>query len=227
MLWGKIRDRIIQRLGEYNAGAAEAAAQATFTDATIYQRISDVYRELIGDVAEIDPTKVCDITTMSYAADTESVTLGSTVKYRPIHTCELQLTDLVSYEPMEKVTQWQDSRAREWDARTYVPVTTRYAWRIEKDKIYVMPKPPTVLTLRLRYLAEIADITPSDSASSPTVIPSEHHAYMALKVAMTFLNEAAGNDNLKDELNRGQAKFNKWASQSAHRAGPTFVAEPE
>lgn len=222
MTWGTIRDRIVQRLGEYQAGAAEAEAGATFTDATIYSRMSDEFREMLNESFSYRPSRVGARVSMTYTANSESVALAAGVQYRPVSMVD-RLLSSGEYEPLNILSEYQDQAARRWDSEGPV-VASSAGYRVENDSIWVIPRPTETLTLRLLYLPAYAEVTSASAALSPSFIPVEHHNYLALRVAMTFLSEAQKNATLRVELAERASKFQRWAIEEP-KTGPRFVHE--
>jgi hypothetical protein len=209
--YAAIRTRVIERMAEYNAGAAAAVATATMSGQTIYSRITECYRDMIEEISGLDPEKLVTTTTLSYAAG-ESATLPVAVQQRPIVDVEELLTD--DYLPLKLITLDQH---REY-LRTGVlelGVEPRYGYRIElaANKIYVVPKPTTALNLRIRYIAGVTSLVDAtDDANSPTLLPEEHHATLALCTALSFLREVGTSPALENEYALKWARFLKWAA---------------
>lgn len=220
MNWGEIRDLVVQRLSEYNAGAAASSSQATFTDATIYSRMGVIQRRLVRQIAERNEQKVATTSTVSYTADAEYVTL-TTEKWRDVFSVERLLDTGTGkdYEQLDEVNAWQAFRNAE-----ALGMSDRYRYRIENDRLYVMPRPKSTMTLRLRYLAELASPSAAQPTQVPSFIPSEHHEYLALCVARSFLNETTRNASLDQEYAELKADFDAWAAGKPKR-GPRFVHE--
>lgn len=224
MNYAQIRKRAIERMGEYTAGAAETAALASISGQTIYDRIAEIYRDMVGEIAQRDPGKVLAVTTMSYGANAESASLPSGVQYRPVFDVEW-LSGSVDYVPLREITLDQHRQALKYgelpeDAGDDV---AGYAYRIEGASIYMVPKPMAGMTLRLRYLAAIADLTDStDDANSPSLVQIEDHATLALAVAVSFLREVGNPASLDREL---QYKWGRFLERAAHspKTGPRFV----
>lgn len=224
MNFGEIRDRIVQHLGEYQAGAAEAAASATFTDTTIYGRITDAYRDLIEEIAARTPERLVTVATIAYTADAESVSLAAGLQNRDIRSLEqLSGTD---YVPLDHVTLHQDEASRQSEAGPRVSGRS-YGWRVEGGTLlYVMPKPTAALTLRARYIPAQAAITTGDSAALPSIVPVEHHPLIAAMAALTFKREVGPMPELQRERDERMARFLRWAAETP-RTGPRFVRETE
>lgn len=221
MLWSEIRDLVVERMGEYQAGAAEAEAGATLTNATVYRRLTQHFREMLGEAFAVKPTRVGVRASMLYTANSESVALATAAKWRPLSLVSQLLGDGVSYEPLQQLTEFQERRYLETGS---LGLNGSYGYRIESDSIWVIPKPSGNLTLRYLYLPEYTAVTVADAVTSPSYIPTEHHGYLALRVAMSFLNEAQKNATLNMELAQGEAKFLKWAAADP-KTGPSFVHE--
>ncbi len=218
-----MRDRVVQRLAEYNAGVTEAAAQATFTDATIYARISTAIRDAVDMIARIDPMKIAKLSTFTYAANSESVTLAAALKYRPIVGVERSLsTSPVRYERLDPLTRWQDETRDGYD---YDDRDVPYGFRIERDLIYVIPTPTQDLTLRARYVEDFTELSSTtDQANTLDIIPGEHHEMIAVAAALSFLRETNARASLEVDLAERRISFAKWAA-SQPKQGPRFVHE--
>lgn len=232
MKWSEIATRVIERMAEYRAGAAETPSLATIEPTTLYNRLTTTFQQLCGDIAKQDPKKIASLLTVAYPANTESVqfTAGNAaLKWRPIFSVEMLNSTVGLYEPLDNITDWQDRRSREWDYDGgNFPAYNRYAYRIERDLIYVQPQPPQDLTLRVRYQPSIATLTSgSDGNNVPDFIPEEHHDLIALKAAMSFLREAPRNDNLERELADLDSKFQTWCTASPKQQGLRFVHEAD
>lgn len=224
MIFGDIRNRIVQHLGEYQAGAAEAAGAASFTDATIYERITDAYRDLIEEIATRTPERLVTTASISYTANAESVTLATALQYRDLRSVE-QLVGS-DYVPLDQVNLYQDEASRQSEAGPRVSGRA-YGWRVEGGTLlYVMPKPAEALTLRARYIPAQAAITTTDAASSPSIVPVEHHPLIAAMAALTFKREVGPMPELQRERDERMARFIRWASETP-RTGPRFVKETD
>lgn len=222
--WGEIRDWTVQRMGEYQAGIAEADGAASMVNATVYSRVTDAFRRMLLEAFLIKPTKVGRRTSFAYAADAESVTLPAAVKWRPVARVE-QLLSGGTYEPLTQASEDQERRTRQ-DIGGSIPMDTDYAWRIEADDIWVFPEPTSALTLRVLYLPEHVAITVTDAAGVPSFIPAEHHMLIAMRAAISFLSETSRSVTLAGELARREADFTSWATKEPH-AGPSYVREYE
>lgn len=224
MIFSDIRNRIVQHLGEYQAGAAEAAAAATFTDATIYERITDAYRDLIEEIAARTPERLVTTATIAYTASAESVSLATALQYRDIRSLE-QLVG-TDYVPLDQVTLYQDERSRQSESGPRVSGRA-YGWRVEAGTLlYVMPIPTDALTLRARYIPAQAAITTTDAASTPVIVPTEHHPLIAAMAALTFKREVGPMPDLQRERDERMARFLRWAAETP-RTGPRFVKETD
>lgn len=229
MTWGQIRNRIVERMSEYTAGAAELAANATMSEATIYARMTDHFREWLDEVATRDPQKCTTLATMTYSSGAESVTLPDIVKTRPVFTVEQVISSSPNaFLPLQQVTLDQAQQGMmQWAyPRGLYPGTNysgQYGYRIEGNLIYLLPYPTGDIQLRLRYLAAVADLSKdTDPANSPPFIPNEYHNTFALCVALSFLREVTSSPNLEREYATGWEKFTRWAASSP-KTGPRRV----
>lgn len=213
-----IRQRVVERMAEYDGGGAESSGGASLTDATIYSRISDVFRDLIAEVAERDPMKVADVASLSYPANTEATDLPAAVQYRPIFTVE----ELVGsdYYPIEAATEFGDRRARQDGG---VAGDTR--WWTRRAQIALTPTPGEAKTLRIRYLPAVDNFVPGSSEAVLAILPVEHRPLLALLVAQSFLVEVGRGAGLDREVSERQERFWRWAAGSP-KTGPRFVAGP-
>lgn len=222
MNFGEIRNRIVQHLGEYQAGAAEAAGVASLTDATIYERITDAYRDLIEEVANITPERVLTTAAITYTANAESVALAASLVGRDIRTIERLVGS--DYVPLDHVTLFQDERARQ-DEEGPGGRGRSYGWRVETGTtLFIMPKPTETLTLRARYVPAQAAITTTDAASTPSLLPVEHHPLIAAMAALSFKREVDSMPALQAERDERMRRFRTWVSRTP-RTGPRFVRE--
>lgn len=222
MNFGEIRNRIVQHLGEYQAGAAEASGVASLTDTTIYERITDAYRDLIEEVANTSPERVLTTASISYPANTESVALAAGLVSRDIRTIER--LDGSDYIPIDQITLFQDERMRQTEEGP-AGGGRDYGWRVEGGTtLFLMPKPTSALTLRARYVPAQTAITTGDSASSPTLLPVEHHPLIAAMAALSFKREVGPMPELQAERDERARRFRAWASRTP-RSGPRFVRE--
>lgn len=220
MLWSLLRTRTVERLAEYTAGAAEAAANASFSDATIFARMSEAYRELIGEVADIEPSKVLSLSTnTTYAANSESISLPTAVTGRPVYG--VQRLFGTEWQTLKELTHDQVQRILAGES----DYENQYAgYMLEKQTlVYLVPKPTSVETLRFRYIEEIADIATSDTGS-PTLLPSEHHPLIALATALKFKREVGSMPALQEEYVYLLNRMRTWAASSP-TTGPRFVRE--
>lgn len=215
MLYPAIRTRVIERLAEYHAGAAEAAADASYSGQTIYNRIIEQVRKMVGEIAEKDPEKVATTTTMTYTADAESVALPAAAARTRILTVE-QLVGL-NYYPMPRVTLGEEQAAR-------IGQTLRadYRFRVEGANIIIWPKPAAALPLRIRYVPRTADIIDvTNDADAPDAIPEEFHGLIAMRTAASFKAETSSVP-FAEEMAYDMARFLRWAA-SADNEGPRMV----
>lgn len=228
MNYGQIRDRIVQRMAEYRTGAAEADGAASISNTTIYSRITDVYRELLDLAGERDATKVADVVSFSYAANSDSIDINAvptpSLWTRPI--LQIERSQGTDFWPMFEVTQSQFRNARR---ESFVPAQSAermasYAWYREGKLLYLQPVPPETLTLKATYIPLQAEITTADSASSPDKIPAEHHPLISLMVAVEFLREVKSPRDLIEETSGKMQRFLRWAS-GVERGGPRLVRE--
>lgn len=229
--WGNLRDTIVERLAEYNAGAAAAAGTTSVSDAVIYKRMTRSFRKMLNQLAAKNPIKVTSLQAgIAYASGTESQALPAGLQFRPIFGIERLLVS-GDYEPLTQLEQYQDERSR----APYVsfPLSTSYGWmgstygyKIENTLLYVLPKPTEALTLRAKYLADVADLTPADIAGTPPFIPSEHLDALALEAACSLLREVGGNASLEMELADLWKEFLDWAARDP-KTGPRFVRETQ
>jgi hypothetical protein len=230
MTWGEMRTRVVERLGEYTAGLAEAAGNTSVAESVLYSRLTASYRRMIDVLAAKNPIKVTSLQTVAYAASTESVALPAGLQFRPIFGIE-RLLSSGDYEPLEGMEQYQDERSRA--PFTSFPLSTSYGWmgstygyKIENTLLYILPKPTEALTLRVKYCAAVATLTVADAAASPSFIPVEHQEVLALDAAMSLLREVGGNETLERELMLLWKQFTDWATRDPKR-GPRFVLETQ
>ena len=226
MLWGEIRDRVVERLAEYQAGAAEASGNGTFATATLYKRISTAYRRMLRHLARTAPNKVSKLSdTFTYASASESITMPDQLRYRDIFSLERAVGS--SWEPIENVTDWQEQQSRinsTWVTAVDVPTRTSYGYREEMDRLYVVPAPQESLTLRARFFGPVTTLTEANKDDTPIVIQEEHHDLLALLAARSLMGETRSNEELEKEFRDGWEDFNAWCTGSPKR-GPRFIHE--
>jgi len=230
--YSAIRSRVIERMAEYHAGAAETPGTgSTISGQTIYDRMSEVIRDMLDEISRLDNAKILTSTTMTYTANAESMALPAGVIGRDISTVERQVNIVapLRYDPLRAMTLSQNQAALRYGE---LPVLdsdapwSGYGYYIEgQSSIYVVPTPTFGLTLRIRYIAAFADlVNTTDDNNSPTLIPEEHHGTIALETALRFLRETGTPASLEREFNGRWQKFLQWAAVSP-KQGPRTVRE--
>lgn len=222
MNYEQIRDRAVERMSEYQGGVAESDGTATIADSTIYARINDVMGELYHEAHEEDPSKFATTATMSYTADAESVILPSAVRTRPL--VGVEFLSGVDYLPLRHGSNRQREDYLGQFGRRGTWTDERLFYATEGDYIALFPVPSSTTTLRLRYVPALTEIDDTDAADSPTWLPAELHAVIALGVALSFKRETDVATALEREYAQRREKLRLWAASSPHN-GPRYVRE--
>jgi hypothetical protein len=225
--YSEIRTRVVELLGEYSAGAAEANANASYAGQTIYNRIRSKYQNLVDHVAKRNPEHVADITDLTYAADSEYVDLSAgaavvtpSLEQRPIISIVEKRDD--TRIPLNELTarQYRDALVDGVDEF----VDNEFGWYRAREKLFILEKPTRTLTLRVEYVATIAALTygGADDAATPELLPDEHHELLAYLVALSFKGETEGDTaQLERAIMPLRHEFNLWAS--GHKPGPRII----
>lgn len=231
MNYAEIRTRVIERMAEYTAGAAEATTSSTIAPQTIYNRMASVIRTMRDFIKRKDPEKLLTSTTMTYTANSESLALPAAVQNQAIRTVERQVNTAapIRYDPLRDLTLDQLQQALRWGE---LPILDEdapwsgFGYYIEgQTTIYVAPMPASDYTLRIRYSAAFANLTDAtDDANAPNFIHEDHHEYIALETALRFLRETGSPASLERERLELKAAFEEWAATSP-KQGPRKVRE--
>jgi hypothetical protein len=224
-----LRDRIVALLAEYNAGVVEADGSSTYSKQTIYNRIADVYQQLVDEVAVGHGDRVADITDLTYAADSEYVDVNAGAAVVTPTLWNRKIVSMLQKEgddriPMKELSRSQYERALTLGVEDFLGDFEEYGWFLQGKHLYVLPRPSRALTIRVAYVAKVgALVAVTDDANSPERIPDEHHDLIAHLVALSFKGEAGGDTTaLERAVAHHRARFHLWAT-GADRRGPRYV----
>lgn len=223
--WDKLKERVVEALGEYDNQAVAGTSSRSYSDTTIEQRLEEKYGQLILDAARTNPRRfVATPATLAYAADSESVALSgasASVRWRPWVRVE-DYTDSENPVTLEEMTpdEYADWREGYNYSIAEVAGTYRFRYYVEGPNIFLSPRPNQAVTLRIHYIAEPDSYTAG--ANSPQAFPAEYHPLIALEAAVSFMAQYGSPSWVENERQELKRRFMSWAATRETR-GPRFV----
>lgn len=240
MTWEKLRKRALERMSEYSAGAAEHPLRSSMSAQTIYDRMIEVYRDIIGEVQQKSSDKLETTTTLAYPANAISTALPAVCLQRPVLGVEWQINANGDVQPLQPITRAQlTNYLRDYGNQPGMlvqPFGDLWYFLENQTLIRIVPRPAQAMTLTIRYVPGVADLVAptfnadgtvnviGDGGGTPDLLAEEHHALIALKTARSFLSEVGSATKLDDEIAIKTISLMRWADASP-QDGPRYVSE--